>query len=108
MTQMRKLRRKRLREEQCMLWLLEQRLLQQDEYKDVIINLTTQDLNSSINVHGLKGSLNSYFIADYCNTKKNKTLQSFQYNAAGYSSQTLKSKNNNICFYMTIKYFLIF
>lgn len=66
------------------------------EYKDVIINLTTQDFNSSINVHGLKGSLNSYFIADYCNTKKNKTLQSFQYNAAGYSSQTLKSKNNNI------------
>ena len=66
------------------------------EYKDVISNLTTHDFNNSINVHGLKGSLNSYFIADYCNTKKNKTLQNFQYNAAGYSSQTLKSKNNNI------------
>ena len=57
------------------------------ELKELISNLTAEPLSGAVNIHGIKGSLNSYFIGDYCNTKKSRTLQRLQYSTSGYSSQ---------------------
>ena len=67
------------------------------ELKELITNLTTEPLNRSVDIHGLKGALNSYFIGDYCNKKKNRTLQRLQYSTSGYSSQAFdKNEYNSI------------